>query len=66
MPPMYGPRDLIVSTTALAQAMGATTAVHFELGITASDGRIIRVHATLTSLGLFGQTGELLAVLRPI
>lgn len=60
------PRDVLTFTTELAKVVGIQRPARFELRITAKDGRVVRVHATLTSLGPFGQTGELLAVLRPL
>ncbi len=60
------PRDVLTFTNALANAVGMPSPVRFELRITAKAGNVIRVHTTLTSLGPFGHTGELLAVLRPL
>jgi len=60
------PRDVLTFTTELAKAVGVPRTARFELRVSAKDGKVLRVHATLTSLGPFGQIGELLAVLRPI
>lgn len=58
------PRDVVTFTTALANAVGVPSPVRFQLHVIAKDGRTLRVHTTLTSLGPFGHTGELLVVLR--
>lgn len=60
------PRDVLTFTTELAKAVGVARPARFEIQLIAKDQHRVPVHATLTSLGPFGQIGELLAVLRPL
>ena len=60
------PRDVLTFTTELAKVVGVLHPARFELQLIAKDGRVVRVHCTLSSLGRFGQIGELIAVLRPL
>lgn len=60
------PRDVLTFTTELAKAVGVPRPSRFELQLITKDQQLVPVHATLTSLGPFGQIGELLAVLRPL
>lgn len=59
------PRDVLTFTTELARAVATARPTRFEIHVTTKGGRVLRLNATLTSLGRFGQVGELLAVLRP-
>ncbi len=60
------PRDVLMFTTELAKAVAMARPTRFEIHVIRKGGRRLRLHATLTSLGRFGQVGELLAVLRPL
>lgn len=60
---LLSPRDGRVFSSQLTKTVGAPGTVRFDIRVTARDGRAVPVHASLTSLGRFGQAGELLAVL---
>lgn len=63
---IVAPHDVGTFTSQLANVVGALRPVRFELQLFAKDARPVRVHMTLTSLGPFGHTGELLVVMRPL
>lgn len=63
---LLSPRDAEVFSSQLTRTVGAPGTLRFEIRVTAKDGHAVHVQASLTSLGRFGQAGELLAVLREV
>ena len=57
-------RDHATFATELGNAVGAVRPVRFELHLVAKGAQVVHVQAVVTSLGRFGQPGELLAILR--